>query len=50
VFSARPGRVKVILDLTFPRPRGLHIKRSPEFLAPVDEIWRLIEADARRSL
>jgi NitT/TauT family transport system ATP-binding protein len=50
VFSARPGRVKVILDVTFPRPRGLHIKRTPEFLAPVDEIWRLIEADARRSL
>jgi NitT/TauT family transport system ATP-binding protein len=50
VFSARPGRVKVILDVKFPRPRGLHIKRTPEFLAPVDEIWRLIEADARRSL
>jgi NitT/TauT family transport system ATP-binding protein len=50
VFSARPGHVKAILDVKFPRPRGLEIKRTPEFLAPVDEIWRLIEADARRSL
>ena len=31
-------------------PRPLSLKRTPEFLAPVDEIWRLIEADARRAL
>ena len=50
VFSARPGRVKTILDVRFPRPRPLELKRTPEFLAPVEEIWRLIEADARRSM
>ncbi len=50
VFSARPGRVKATLDVTFARPRPLALKRTSEFLAPVDEIWRLIETDARRSL
>jgi NitT/TauT family transport system ATP-binding protein len=50
VFSARPGHVKTILDVKFPRPRPLSLKRTPEFLVPVDEIWQLIEADARRAL
>jgi NitT/TauT family transport system ATP-binding protein len=50
VFARRPGRVqeRVVIDL--PRPRTLSIKRTPEFVAYVDHIWRLIENDVRQSV
>ncbi|MBR8644901.1 hypothetical protein KEH51_12615 [[Brevibacterium] frigoritolerans] len=31
VFGARPGRVVEVVDVDIPRPRDLHVKRSPEF-------------------
>lgn len=45
VFSARPGRVKREIEIDIPRPRPLSVKRSPEFLALMDEIWTLIEEE-----
>lgn len=42
VLSARPGRVREILAVPFPRPRDLSLKRTPEFLALTDQIWRLV--------
>jgi NitT/TauT family transport system ATP-binding protein len=36
--------------VTLPRPRTLAIKRTPEFVAYVDRIWRLIEDDVRASV
>jgi NitT/TauT family transport system ATP-binding protein len=50
VFTVRPGRLKeeVIIDL--PRPRTLEIKRSPEFVAYTDVIWRLIEQEVREAI
>jgi NitT/TauT family transport system ATP-binding protein len=50
VFSRRPGRINEIIDVDLPRPRSLEIKRSPEFVAYVDHIWRLIERDVRQSV
>ncbi|HEY5606876.1 MAG TPA: ABC transporter ATP-binding protein [Alphaproteobacteria bacterium] len=50
VFSRRPGRINQIVPITLPRPRALGIKRSPEFVAYVDRIWRLIEDDVRKSV
>jgi NitT/TauT family transport system ATP-binding protein len=48
VMSARPGRVKAIIDVPLPRPRSLHMKRTPEFLELTDHIWSLIEEEARQ--
>jgi NitT/TauT family transport system ATP-binding protein len=50
VFSARPGTVRQEIPITLPRPRDLQVKRSPAFVALVDQIWKLIEAEVRASL
>jgi NitT/TauT family transport system ATP-binding protein len=50
VFSARPGRVREIVEVAIPRPRDLAAKRDPKFLELEDRIWRLIETDVRRSM
>lgn len=47
VFGSRPGRVKASISIPFPRPRELSLKRRPEFLDYVDQIWGLIESDVR---
>jgi len=43
VFSFRPGRLTADIRIPFARPRELALKRSPEFLRYVDEVWKLIE-------
>jgi NitT/TauT family transport system ATP-binding protein len=50
VLSARPGRVKSVLPIEFPRPRELRVKRTPAFLELEDHIWSLIEEDVRMNL
>ena len=42
VMSARPGRIREIIPIDLSRPRDLEIKRTPEFVAYEDQIWRLI--------
>jgi NitT/TauT family transport system ATP-binding protein len=48
VMSARPGRLKAVFDVPFPRPRSLALKRDPHFLEIEDRVWRLIEEEADR--
>jgi NitT/TauT family transport system ATP-binding protein len=43
VFSHRPGRIAADIRISFARPRDLRLKRSPEFLRYVDDVWKLIE-------
>jgi NitT/TauT family transport system ATP-binding protein len=50
VFARRPGRVRERVAITLARPRALALKRTPEFVAYVDHIWRLIENDVRESV
>jgi NitT/TauT family transport system ATP-binding protein len=50
VFARRPGRITEIIDIDLPRPRPLAIKRTAEFAAYVDHIWKLIENDVRVSV
>jgi NitT/TauT family transport system ATP-binding protein len=50
VFARRPGRVQESVVIALPRPRALAIKRTPEFVAYVDRIWRLIEDDVRTAV
>jgi NitT/TauT family transport system ATP-binding protein len=47
VFARRPGRLQEEVQIPLPRPRLLPIKRTPEFVALVDRIWRMIEDDVR---
>ena len=50
VFGRRPGRVVETIEVRLPRPRALSLKRTPDFVAYVDRIWRLIEDDVRTSV
>jgi NitT/TauT family transport system ATP-binding protein len=50
VFARRPGRLQESVEIKLPRPRDLMIKRTPEFVAYVDHIWRMIEDDVRASV
>jgi NitT/TauT family transport system ATP-binding protein len=50
VMTARPGRIKEIIDVPFVRPRKLDVKRSPEFSAIYDHIWKTIEDEVRTSM
>jgi NitT/TauT family transport system ATP-binding protein len=45
VMSARPGRVKSILDNPLPSPRHVTVQLSPEYARLKAEIWRLVEAE-----
>ncbi|MGB6539021.1 MAG: ABC transporter ATP-binding protein [Xanthobacteraceae bacterium] len=47
VFARRPGRLQEEVEIALPRPRHLTLKRTPEFVALVDRIWRMIEDDVR---
>ncbi|HZR97925.1 MAG TPA: ABC transporter ATP-binding protein [Chloroflexota bacterium] len=50
VFTVRPGRVKTVIRVPFARPRSLDIKRTPEFIGYVDQVWKLIEEEVRASV
>lgn len=47
VFSARPGRVKQVLDIGLPRPRSLSVKREQRFLDYEDRIWASIAEEVQ---
>jgi NitT/TauT family transport system ATP-binding protein len=47
VFSVRPGRVKADITIDIPYPRRLADKRDERFREYEDQIWKLIEEDAR---
>jgi NitT/TauT family transport system ATP-binding protein len=49
VFTARPGRVKLTVEVGLERPRGLRIKRSPEFVRYEDRVWSAIEEEVSRA-
>jgi NitT/TauT family transport system ATP-binding protein len=49
VMSARPGKVKAIVDVPLDRADP-HIHRSPQFAAKVDEIWNLVRDEAIKAL
>ncbi|WP_051172484.1 ABC transporter ATP-binding protein [Microbacterium indicum] len=42
VMTGRPGQVRTIRDVDFPRPRGADVTRSPEFHDLVDELTALL--------
>jgi NitT/TauT family transport system ATP-binding protein len=50
VMSARPGRVIADIKIDIPRPRALAVKRTDAFLGYEDQIWALIESQARATM
>jgi NitT/TauT family transport system ATP-binding protein len=50
VMSARPGRVIADIPIDIPRPRSLAVKRTDAFLGYEDQIWKLIESQARATM
>lgn len=50
IFSARPGTVREEVVIDLPRPRQLDLKRTPEFVALLDRIWKMIEDEVRSGL
>ncbi|MBS4026859.1 MAG: ABC transporter ATP-binding protein [Clostridia bacterium] len=49
VMSARPGRVKEIINVSLPRPRGMDIKTTAEFGRMRQHIWELLEDEVTMS-
>jgi NitT/TauT family transport system ATP-binding protein len=49
VMSARPARIKEIIDIDLPPVRTLAMKHEPSFLALEQRIWRLIEQEAEKT-
>jgi NitT/TauT family transport system ATP-binding protein len=48
VMSARPGRIKGIVDIPFERPRPLSVKRDAPFLEIEENIWQMVEETPER--
>jgi NitT/TauT family transport system ATP-binding protein len=50
VMSARPGRIKAILDNPLPRPRGLAVQTSPDYAALKATVWNHVEEEVTRHM
>lgn len=50
VMTARPGRIKAVLEVHLARPRDYQVKTSPEFLRIKTEISRLIREESIKAL
>jgi NitT/TauT family transport system ATP-binding protein len=49
VFSARPAKIKAIIDVDLPAARTLGLKHEQAFVTLERRIWRLIEEEAERT-
>jgi NitT/TauT family transport system ATP-binding protein len=49
VFSARPGRIKADVPVSFPRPRSLDVKKSQAFLQSRNQVWDLLREEVLKA-
>ncbi len=49
VMSARPGRIKALIDVPFDRPRDSSIKRTTVFQELEEHIWHLLRDEAAKA-
>ena len=49
MLGSRPGRLKAIVDVPLPRPRGEATRTSAEFADLSRSIWELIRDEAIRA-
>ena len=50
VFTARPGRVKEIVEIDLPRPRGIAVKHDPRMVEYEERISELVRPEALRAM
>jgi NitT/TauT family transport system ATP-binding protein len=50
VFTVRPGRLKEEILIDLPKPRELHVKRTPAFASYTAKIWSLIEEEVKEAI
>jgi len=49
VFTARPGKLKDEIKIDLPRPRGIEIKKSPEYVAYRNRVWDSLRAEVLKA-
>lgn len=45
VVTNRPGRIKEIIPVPFPRPRGRDVRNHPDYIALRDRVWSLLASE-----
>jgi ABC-type nitrate/sulfonate/bicarbonate transport system ATPase subunit len=50
IMTARPGRIKAVLEVPLPRPRDYEIKSAPDFTSIKKEVSRLIREESIKAL
>ena len=50
VMSSHPGRLRAVLDVDLPRPRGESARVNPRFVELTERIWGLIRDEAYRAI
>lgn len=50
VMTARPGRIKEIIEIDIPRPRDFSVRSSDRFIKYRDQAWGLLEEEVNRSM
>ncbi|MBO2518361.1 MULTISPECIES: ABC transporter ATP-binding protein [Limnochorda] len=50
LLSRRPGRVRAVVEVPFPRPRTEALQASPAFAAFCQELWELLRDEARAAM
>ena len=50
VMSSHPGRVRAVLPIDLPRPRGESARGTPRFAQLTEQIWGLIREEAYRAI
>jgi len=49
VLSQRPARLKAVVQVDLPRPRGIHLLATPKFHALAGQLWALLAPDAQQT-
>lgn len=50
VLSRRPGRIREVIPVPFPRPRREELSADPEFLAFTQRLWDELKAEAKAAM
>jgi NitT/TauT family transport system ATP-binding protein len=49
VMTARPGKIKQIIDIDLPRPRGEDIRSSVEFALNKEKVWTVLKEEVNKA-
>jgi NitT/TauT family transport system ATP-binding protein len=49
VMTARPGKIKEIIEIDLPRPRGEDIRSTPEFAANRERVWLVLKDEVNKA-